>query len=72
MEEIWDPLAPKVPSIARGMRILLVDSDTTSLMFMASILESHSYKGKAKNYMNLFLLFSDYLHSSAFNLLELF
>ncbi|GKV47306.1 hypothetical protein SLEP1_g54218 [Rubroshorea leprosula] len=33
-----------VPSIARGLPILLVDHDTTSLMCLASMLEQYSYK----------------------------
>ncbi|KAL5761206.1 hypothetical protein ACOSP7_019739 [Xanthoceras sorbifolium] len=33
-----------VPSFARGMSILVVDYDTTSLMYLASLLEQYSYK----------------------------
>ena len=55
MDDIEDPLSPKVPSCALGMRILLVDRDTTSLMFMASILEAYSYKGKTKDYIHLYI-----------------
>ena len=50
MEENWDPLARRIPSFGRGLRILLVDHDTTSLMYISSILESHSFKGKTNKY----------------------
>lgn len=33
-----------IPGIARGLRVLVVDHDTASLMFIASVLEKHSYK----------------------------
>ena len=56
MEDIWDPLAPKVPRFALGIKILLVDRDTTSLMFMASILEANSYKVKTKDYFHFYML----------------
>lgn len=35
-----------VPSYARGLRVLLVDNDTISLMYVASVLEEQSYKGQ--------------------------
>ena len=43
----WDPLARRVPSFGRGLRILLVDRDTTSLLYISSMMESHSFKGKS-------------------------
>ena len=48
MEENRDPLARRVPSFAQGKRILLVDRDASSLTYISSVLESHSYKGKSK------------------------
>ncbi|KAJ9708284.1 hypothetical protein PVL29_000375 [Vitis rotundifolia] len=50
MEESWDPLARRVPSFGRGLRILLVDHDTTSLMYISSMLESHSFKVMSSRY----------------------
>ncbi|KAL6351006.1 hypothetical protein AAG906_031592 [Vitis piasezkii] len=44
MEENRDPLARRVPSFAQGKRILLVDRDASSLTYISSVLESHSYK----------------------------
>ena len=51
MEKNWDPLARRVPNFAQGKRILLVDRDASSLTYIASVLKSHSYKGK-----NLYLI----------------
>uniref|UniRef100_F6HEU5 Uncharacterized protein n=1 Tax=Vitis vinifera TaxID=29760 RepID=F6HEU5_VITVI len=50
MEENWDPLARRIPSFGRGLRILLVDHDTTSLMYISSMLESHSFKVMSSRY----------------------
>lgn len=44
-----------VPSFAQGMNILVVDSDTTSLMHLASLLEVYSYKGIL--YVSIFHLY---------------
>lgn len=34
-----------VPSFAQGLKILLVDPDTMSLIQLSSMLEQYSYKG---------------------------
>ncbi|XP_022725014.1 putative two-component response regulator-like APRR6 [Durio zibethinus] len=39
-----DELRSKVPECARGLPILVVDHDTTSLMYLASMLEQYSYQ----------------------------
>ncbi|KAJ0094830.1 hypothetical protein Patl1_15082 [Pistacia atlantica] len=44
MTTINDGRNMMVPSFARGLNILLVDYDTTSLMYLASMLEQYSYK----------------------------
>ncbi|KAK9277713.1 hypothetical protein L1049_007260 [Liquidambar formosana] len=46
MEGTSNSLVNSVPSFISGLRILLVDHDTTSLMYTASMLEQYSYKGK--------------------------
>lgn len=48
MEGMSDCVSKYVPSFAKGLQILLVDYDTMSLVFMASMLELCSYKGKHK------------------------
>uniref|UniRef100_A0A7N2KKL0 Uncharacterized protein n=1 Tax=Quercus lobata TaxID=97700 RepID=A0A7N2KKL0_QUELO len=41
-----DELISSVPNFARGLDILLVDHETASLMYLASLLEQYTFKGK--------------------------
>ena len=45
-----------IPNYAVGTRILLVDSDMTSLSQTTSILEETTYQGSNKNFFFLFTL----------------
>lgn len=47
-----------IPVLARGLRVLLVDHDTTSLLHVASVLERNTYKGKSTFYFMFFFLLS--------------
>ena len=44
-----DELISSVPNFARGLDILLVDHETASLMYLASLLEQYTFKGISKN-----------------------
>lgn len=45
-----------IPVLARGLRVLLVDHDTTSLLHVTSVLERNTYKGKSTFFILIFLL----------------
>ena len=59
-----DELISSVPNFARGLDILLVDHETASLMYLASLLEQYSFKGIYKKesvhlfYQTLFIFIS--------------
>lgn len=42
-----------VPTPFRGLRVLLVDNDTSSLLNIASELEDYSYRGRFTNYCSV-------------------